>query len=88
MINYNLEEYPIPTILKEDIIINMDLASTFLEIVKEYGLLCAISSIALFGALRYLAKIDNILAFIKKTDTTPETFNARVKATMFLHDLL
>ena len=88
MINYNLEEYPIPNILKEDIIINMDLASTFLEIVKEYGLLCAISSVALFGALRYLAKIDNILAFIKKKDTTPETFNARVKATMFIQDLL
>lgn len=66
----------------------MDLASTFLEIVKEYGLWGATSAVALYGALRYLVKIDNILSFIKKKETTPETFNARVKATMFIQDLL
>ena len=66
----------------------MDLASTFLEIVKEYGLWGATSVVALYGALRYLIKLDKILAFISKKETTPESFNSRVKATLFIQDLL
>lgn len=66
----------------------MDIETLFLDLLKEHGFWGAMSAVAMYGALHYLAKLDKIVSFISKRNTTTESFNSRVKATVFIQDLL
>lgn len=66
----------------------MDLVTLFLEVIKEYGLWSVIATLGLLNLAHYSNKVNKIFSYVHKRDTTPESFNSRVKATVFIQDLL
>lgn len=66
----------------------MDLITLFLEVIKEHGLWSVIATLGLLSITHYSNKVNKIFSYVHKRDTTPESFNSRVKATVFIQDLL